>query len=333
MMGIGSNGSPRVAVLGAPTEDGGSLCKALAEFGVSGGRVNLYGAMGDEVVLSEYAGEARMVQAPDVEEIAGHDIVFVCEPGQVVSEVLAAAGSDTVVIDMLDCLESEDRPPRVHMGVNPEVVTRHDGRCFAVPHSLTLVLAELLFPLERELGLEEVVAMVIRPAADFGHAGVEELREQTVRLLSFAEVPVSTFGRQLAFNIFPHGRPSPDRPDLEPRVQGELAELLGWNANRLTLRLITAPLFYGHCLQLRFRPAREAGLEAIRGVFESAGLLRGDPDEAPSTPLEVAGEISLELSDISDDGLGGFWLWAVAGETGSRGAQQAVRLAAEVGGL
>jgi len=313
-MGIGSNGSPRVAVLGAPTEDGCRLCKALAEFGVSGKRVDLYGRASDEVVLGEYAGEARMIQAPDVDEIAGHDIVFVCEPGQVASAVLEAAGSETVLIDMLNCLAPEKR-------------------CFAVPHPLTLVLAELLLPLERELGLSEVVAMVIRPAADYGHAGVEELREQTVRLLSFAEVPVSTFGRQLAFNIFPHGRPTPDRPDLEPRIQGELTKLLGWSENHMTLRLITAPLFYGHCLQLRFRPARETALEGVRGVFEGAGLLHGDTDQVPSTPLEVTGEVSLELSDISDDGLGGFWLWAVAGETGSRGAQQAVRLAAEVGGL
>ncbi len=40
-----------------------------------------------------------------------------------------------------------------------------------------------------------------------------------------------------------------------------------------------------------------------------------------------------DVADVSEDGLGGFWLWAVAGKTRLLAAQQAVRLADRLAGL
>ena len=77
------------------------------------------------------------------------------------------------------------------MDVNPDAAKEHDGR-LAVPHPVAILLADLLAPLERELGLRDAVAVVLRPAADFGQDGIEELREQTVRLLNFSEIPSAT---------------------------------------------------------------------------------------------------------------------------------------------
>ena len=46
----------RVALVGAEALDGVSLRKALAEYGVPGSCVDLYGSSDDELLLSEYAG-------------------------------------------------------------------------------------------------------------------------------------------------------------------------------------------------------------------------------------------------------------------------------------
>jgi aspartate-semialdehyde dehydrogenase len=318
-----TNGRTRVAVVGAPSVEGTHLRDALAKRGVPGGRVDLYGTTGGEVVLSEYAGEARMIQEPDVDEVAGHELIFLCEAGEVAARMAAAAPA-SVVIDLQNCLPAESRPRRVPLRIEPGL-DRGEGR-FVIPHPLALVVAEVLHPLDRRFGLVEAMAVVIRPAADFGRAGVEELREQTVRLLNFAQVPVETFGCQLAFNIIPEGRLAAGRQDLEGRIAGEVTELLGWSERHFTVRLLTAPVFHGHGLQLRFRLAGKAAIEDVRAALEEEGLL-GSP-AAATTPLDVTGEVRTSLSDLSEDGLGGYWLWGVAGETGSRGAQQAVRLAA-----
>ena len=318
-----SNGKARIAVVGASTVDGVHLRAALAQHGVSGARVDLYGATsGKEVALSEYAGEARMIQEPEVEELARHELIFICEPGDAVSR-LAHESPGSVLIDLHGCLSAQVLP----LGLAPREVAANGNR-FAVPHPLALVLAEVLQPLHRELGLAESTAVVIRPAADFGQRGVEELRDQTVCLLNFSQVPVTTFGRQLAFNIIPDTLLAVGPRGLESRINREVADLLGWAESRLAVKLLAAPVFYGHGLQLRFRLARDTSLEEVRSVLENDGLLRSSTAKPVATPLDLLGEMRTSLSELSEDGMGAYWLWVVAGETAARGAQSAVRLAA-----
>ena len=55
-------GAARVAILGAASPAGSGIKAALAERGVPGERVALFGPSSDVAVLSEYDGEARLVQ-------------------------------------------------------------------------------------------------------------------------------------------------------------------------------------------------------------------------------------------------------------------------------
>jgi aspartate-semialdehyde dehydrogenase len=320
-----SGGPARVAVVGAFSVEGAYVREALAKHGVPGNRVDLYGATGGEVVFSEYAGEARVIQEADLAEVARHEVIFLCTPWEI-AEALVSATPTSVIIDLHGCLPPDSNPRRAPLEIDAGL-ERGDGR-FVVPHSLALVLAEVLRPLDRRFGVDEAMAVVIRPAADYGREGVEELREQTVRLLNFSEVPVDTFGRQLAFNVVPEEQLAVGRRDLEGRIAGDVAELLGWSERRFTMRLLTASVFHGHGLQLRFRLAREGKVEEVRAALEEQGLLEGADGGAAATPLDVTGETRTCLADPAEDGLGAYWVWGVAGATGPRGARQAVRLAA-----
>jgi len=316
-------GTARIAVVGASTPEGARLREALAARGVPGERVDLYGATGGEVVLSEYDGEARIVQAPLLEDIASHELIFLCERGDVARRAADLAGDRRFVIDVVGALDGEAGPRRVHVDLNRDAA--RNGQCLAVPHPVGAVLAELLLPLDVTFGVAEAVAVVLRPAADFGERGIEELRDQTVRLLSFAAVPVDTFGRQLAFNVIPHASLPPESVGLESRIAADVRDVLGWTRQKLSLRLFTVPLFYGHGLQLRIRLERPAERDGVARALE-----RWSDGDGPSTPLEVTGSAQIRVAEIVEDGLGGFWIWVVAGETATRGATQAVRLAAEL---
>jgi aspartate-semialdehyde dehydrogenase len=307
------------------------LRERLAELGVPGSRVDLYGTSSGEAVISEYAGEARLVQEPETGEIGRHDVIFLCEPSDLSRSLARAASPDAVVIDLVNSLTEAARPPRVHMDVNPEVA--RNQRVLAVAHPLANLLSGLLAPLEAEAGLSEAVAVVLRPASDFGKAGVEELREQTVRLLNFTELPSETFGRQLAFNVIPQARLACDPPGLEATIEGDVAELLGWGQSRLTLRLLAVPVFYGHCVQLRLRFREALAVERIEQLLASSTAASPQASESRATPLEISGDCATSLYQVSEDGLGGVWLLAVAGESDGLGADQAVRLADAACGL
>jgi aspartate-semialdehyde dehydrogenase len=321
-----------VALVGASTSDGNRVRKALMERGIPGSRVDLYGQSNGEVLISEYNGEARLVQSGEVEEVAGHDLVLLCERGTLAAKIAAATRGGSVVIDLAGALPESANPRLVHMDVNPEAAREHAG-FLAVPHPLAILLGELLHPLERELGIEEAVALIIRPAADFGDEGIEELREQTVRLLNFSEVPVETFGRQLAFNVIPQRRLPCEPPSVETRTARDVTELLGWERNLLALRLFAAPMFYGHGLQLRLRFRDGASVDQVQQALADSPLVEHAGEDAPATPMDASGRKELAISELSDDGLGAVWLWAVAGETDRRLADQAIRLAEAVSDL
>jgi len=293
---------------------------ALAAHGVPGARVDLYGTSGGEAVISEYRGEARLVQEPDFDAIAERDVAFLCETGPFVARVRELARTPAVVSDPVRALAPAAR--LVHPDVNPDAA-RDAGGPLAVPDGLAGLLIELLHPLERAFGVGEATVVVLRPAFDLGEPGVEELREQTVRLLSFLELPRDVFGGQLAFNVLPQSGAG------DGGAAAEVAAVLGWERPRATVRSVAVPVFHGHAVAMRFAPARAAERDDVRQVLVEAGLALAGPGERPS-PVDVATESRTVVSGIDSDGLDGFWLWAVAGETAARAAARAVRVAASV---
>jgi aspartate-semialdehyde dehydrogenase len=323
-----SSGTTRVAVLGAASPSGSLVREALAEHGVAGSRVDLYGVTHGEVLLSEYAGEARLVQEPAPGDVAEHGFIFLCEGGEAASATIQRAGAGCVVLDLVACCGSQETVPLVHPDINPEAARHHTG-LVRVPHPVAMVLAEILLPVERTLGVHQASAVVLRPASDFGERGVEELRDQTVGLLRFSEPPREVFGgRQLAFNLIPHKLlGATGEPDLERRLAAEVARMLSWPESRLTVALVAAPIFHGHALAIRVEPERTAG--SSREMLDTFSTER----QAKATPMEAAGKRAVTVAEIREDGLGGFWLWAVAGEAGPASAVRAVRLAGMLGEL
>src|SRR5262245_56360911 len=95
----------RIAVIGAASPAGTRLKSALADRGVDGSRVALYGAVSDVAVLSEYDGEARLVQPVGELDPESCAAVFVCEPGHEVAPLARAAANGTVVVDLSGSIE------------------------------------------------------------------------------------------------------------------------------------------------------------------------------------------------------------------------------------
>jgi aspartate-semialdehyde dehydrogenase len=314
-------------VVGAHTALGGLIRQALADRKVPGTRVDLYGAAAGEALLSEYDGEARLIQAPSREEVAGHEVIFLCDRGDAAARSIPEGGGSCVVIDLTGGDPNGDPGTRlVHLGINREALRGRPARV-AVPHPLGIMLVEILEPLARAFGVRGAVALVLRPASDFGDEGVEELREQTVRLLSFSRVPKNVFGGQLAFNLIPQRLVRAAEPGLEATLAREVGELLGWSESRLTVRLVTAPVFYGHAVDLHVSLERPAGVEEVADVLGRGPALVAPSAAAAATPLEAIGRRRTNISELVGDGLGGFWIWAVAGEVATWAADHAVRLA------
>jgi aspartate-semialdehyde dehydrogenase len=322
-------GSARVALVGAASPEAAPVRKALASFGVSGKRIDLFGSTRGETVLSEYDGEARLVQEPDLSEIRGHDLVLLCESGEAADRFWSLGDRGPFVIDMAGCGGDRNDVPLVHMDVNPLDAGDRAGVA-RIPHALSLILAELMHPLDREFEVTRATAMVMRPAADFGEPGIEELRDQAVRLLNFSSPPTEVFGRQLIFNVLPDDLADSTGQEQETRVVREVQQLLGWSDPRLAFRLVTVPVFHGHAFLVDATFRRPASMEAVSAALAEAKGIEVTGDDSTVTPFEAAGKRQTLVPGIFEDGLGGTWIWAVAGEVESVPAEHALRLATAV---
>jgi hypothetical protein len=67
----------------------------------------------------------------------------------------------------------------------------------------------------------------------------------------------------------------------------------------------------------------------VRAVLEAARIpVAGGPGAL--TPVDVSTSRGTYVADVSPDGLGGHWIWAVVAEAAARNAELAVRLAGAV---
>lgn len=315
---------PRFAVVGASSALGARLRTALVEHGVMGSRVDLYASTRGEAILGEYDGEARLLQDPRPEDVLAADVVFLCEESAAAN--LVSGGSSAVrVVDLVGVL---DGVPLVHADLAPAPPGLQRAR---IPHPLAIVLAELIHPIASRLGVGRAVCFVVRPAADFGEAGLEELREQTVRLLRFERPPTDVLGRQLAFNLIPQKLLPGEPAGLEGTIASQSETLLG-GATRMEVALVTAPVFHGHGICVRMEGVA-AGPARVAAVLEETEGVEGPSENAAATPMDAPDSRRTIVADIRADASDGLWLWAIAAEVGAAAAEQAIRAADAMVGL
>jgi aspartate-semialdehyde dehydrogenase len=297
---------------------------ALADRGVPGERVDLYGHRSDVAVLSEYDGEARLVQVAGELDATECAAVFVCELGHDAPTLAASAAGGTLIIDLTGSIAGSV--------LSGSMEASPDRRIASVPHAVTALLVSLLAPIHAVLGLTRVSSFIVRPASDFGEAGLEELREQTVHLLRFESTPTEVFGRQLAFNVVPEHLFPLGENGASARIVRETRLLLGAPELPVVLSQALVPSFFGHAVAAHVELARPGREEAIAAWREAPGVeLAEDPDtgttlDAPETPgLLVARVDAIGPSTLS--------VWALGSEAGATAAGRAIEVAVAAGVL
>ena len=142
---------------------------------------------------------------------------------------------------------------------------------------------------------------------------MDELHEQTVKLLSFQQMPTGVFDTQVAFNMV--GRYGPKSSSsleaIERRITSHLRALLDEKVAVPALMLVEAPVFHAHTFSIYME------LDKPVSVGDSSKAIAGEhvqvaraPEDAPSN-VNVAGKNEI-LAAVRRDSSheSGFWIWA-----------------------
>ena len=299
----------RAAVVGASTLLGKELAEELNDSKAATWDLTLLDGPEAGGQITSAGDEALVIQPLSAEAFAGVDVVFIAGEAATAREYWKAAHmAGASVVDVTGALEGLPgvlvRSGWVDGDAAPDLATV----AVVAAHPMAAVLAVIETKL-RPLGLTRLVATVLLPASEMGSAGVDELHQQTVGLLSFQPLQKDVYDAQVAFNVLASVGGAA-KVDLE-RVRSTIARqaaLLAGAPSAVTVQLVQVPVFHGYGASVFAEMVSAADEAEVRRALDG-GVLQvvGAEEDAPSNE-SVAGESAMMVR-LESAGANGFWLW------------------------
>ena len=206
-------------------------------------------------------------------------------------------------------------------------------------NAAALMLAVVAERLHRVFGRARLIATVLQPASQQGSAGLDELHQQTVGLLSFQQVQKDLYDAQVAFNLRA-SLGAAARVSLAAQraeIQREFAGIARTDGEvAIALQLLQAPVFHGFTASVFVQTAEAPDMSAVREALDGGVLrLAEEAHEAPSNEAAASQTQILVSITAEEEAPGdghGFWLWMAADNLRLQ-AHHAAACAGELGAL
>jgi len=240
-----------VAVVGATGAVGEAMLSILAQRKFPVGEV--YALASERSAGGRVAFGNRQLK---VENLADFDFTKVqiglFSAGASVSAEYApkAAAAGCVVIDNTSQFRYDDEIPLVVPEVNPDALEGFELRnIIANPNCSTIQMVVALKPIDDAAHIERINVATYQAVSGTGKPGIEELAQQTVRLLNGQDIePPSAYPKQIAFNALPHIDVFQDNgyTKEEMKMVWETQKIMGRSDIRVNPTAVRIPVFYGH---------------------------------------------------------------------------------------
>jgi aspartate-semialdehyde dehydrogenase len=335
--------SYRVAVVGATGAVGQTLIKVLEERSFPVSELVPFTSARSEGQPVDVGSQTLVCRALEEGALDGFDLVFMAAGGSVSSEWAPRfAQRGALVIDKTSYWRMDPEVPLVVPEINADAAGQALGGkgIISSPNCSTMAMVMALYPLQREVGIEEVVVSTYQSVSGTGRAAVEELESQTHALLHGSEPgEPSVYPHQIAFNVLPHVETFKDDSGYtteERKMMDETRKILGVGEDelRITATCARVPVMVGHSESIRIRTREPIGLDRARRLLEQAPgvVVIDDPANAAyPTALDGAASDDVFVGRLRHDpGPGGeryLNMWVVGDNLRKGAATNAVQIA------
>jgi aspartate-semialdehyde dehydrogenase len=321
-MGSRRTGGWNISLVGASTLQGKEVKAVFEERKHPGRRLKLVDGEDVQGLLTDFEGEPTILQPISADTFEEQDLViFASGPSFTSLHWQQAQASGCCIIDLSYSLESESQAafaaPLIDSlwdgALGGNGLRTDFGTIIVSPHPMSIVLAGALKLLSRRFKVVRAVANVFEPASVRGQAGIEELHQQTVNLLSFQEIPKKVFDAQLSFNLLAEiGKDShPSLCQEQERIANHLRRLLRGSAPQPALRLLQVPVFHGYSFSLWVELAESYPVEEIESALRHNPFSPcGSTGDQPSA-VSAASSDSILVGTIEQDSANpsGYGIW------------------------
>ncbi len=321
-----------VAIVGATGAVGEEMRTVLAEHRFPVSRLIPLASERSAGTHIEWRGEQVPVEVLDDDAFEGVDLALF-SAGASISERYApkAVAAGAVVVDNTRAFRMHPEVPLVVPEVNPEALADHNG-IIANPNCSTIQMVAALQPLHAVAGLKRVVVSTYQSASGAGRDAMDELRDQTVALLNFAEIKTDVFPRRLAFDVLPHiDRFEDDGYTREEhKMVNETRKIMGLPDLPVCATCVRVPVFIGHACSINVELQRPLDVEAALDALEAApGLIVQRDSSSYPTAADCVGQDPVYVGRVRRDPSveHGLVLWVVADNLRKGAATNSVQIA------
>jgi len=216
------------------------------------------------------------------------------------------AAKKTIVIDNSKHFRMDKDIPLVVPEVNADSLKNYTNKnIIANANCSTIQLVLALKPLHDQFKIKRVIVSTYQSVSGAGNAHMNELEEQSKKVLDKQKVSSKNFTKQIAFNVIPHiDTFMEDRYTKEEwKMTVETKKILDPNIP-ISATCVRVPVFVGHSESVNVEFNSEVNAKKIRECLEKAPgckVVDEAKDGGYITPVESSGEFLTYISRIRDD--------------------------------
>jgi len=244
------------------------------------------------------------------------------------------AAKKTIVIDNSKHFRMDKDIPLVVPEVNADSLKNYKNKnIIANANCSTIQLVLALKPLHDQFKIKRVIVSTYQSVSGAGNANMNDLEEQSIKVLDKQKVSSKNFTKQIAFNVIPHiDTFMEDRYTKEEwKMTVETKKILDPSIS-LSATCVRVPVFVGHSESVNVEFNSEVNAKKIRECLEKAPgckVVDEAKDGGYITPVESSGEFLTYISRIRDDNTqkNSINMWVVSDNLLKGAALNAVQIA------
>lgn len=325
-----------VAILGSTGAVGEELLKLLEERNFPVNNLRLLASERSKGKIIKYRNKRITVETAKPDSFKNIDIAFSSASSAISKSLLPyAVKQGAVCIDNTSAFRMEPDVPLIVPEVNSTEI-KEKNMIIANPNCNAIIIAAVLGPLERIIGIKRLFISTYQAASGAGKKAMEELVEETKASINGNSFSRSVIPYPYAFNCFIHNTNLNENGyvDEEIKVINELKKILKKPELKVNVNCIRIPVLRAHGEVVNTEFERETSKEEIYKILDKAQGVKVFADRKNNrwpTPLDVSGKndvfVGRVRKDISADKT--FDIWLVGDQIRKGAALNAVQIAEE----
>ena len=294
-----------IAIVGATGNVGRKIIEILERKNFS--VTNLYLLASSKSTGSKVKFKDREIEVINLEnfDFSKADITFFSAGGKISEKYVPTAAKHSVVIDNSSYFRMDPDVPLIVPQVNSKEIKNMKKNIIANPNCSTAQLVIVLKNLNDIFKIKRLVISTYQSTSGAGKKPMDELLDQTKKVLENKEIKSENFTKQIAFNAIPHiDKFSTDGYTKEEiKMIQESNKILGSNIN-ITATCVRIPVLISHAESVNIEFESEPSIDKVREILShSPGckVIDDRNDGGYITPIEAEGKNETFISRIRKD--------------------------------